>query len=64
MAKVTLDLTKDEWTILQYVIHGANSPYAADPLKDTYELGDDEPKDPYGALETLAKKLGKAEPKF
>jgi hypothetical protein len=58
--KIKLDLTKDELTILLYVVNGANSKYAADPLKDTYELGDDEPKDPYKALRSMAKKLNKA----
>lgn len=52
-----LALTKDELTVLQYVIDDASSPYAADPLKDIYELGDDEPEEPYEALKTGAAKF-------
>ena len=55
--KICLDLTKDELVILRYRVDTADSPYAADPLKDTYELGSDQPKDPYGALRSLAQKV-------
>ena len=54
MKPFVLKLTKDELTILQYVIPGDSY---GDPLKDTYELGDDEPEDPYGALSTLHTKV-------
>lgn len=52
----TIKLTKDELTILKYVV-----PYDSDgdPLKDTYELQDDEPEEPYAVLKTLRKKLDK-----
>jgi hypothetical protein len=49
-----LKLTKDELTILQYIIPDGQW---GDPLKDTYELGDDEPDDPYGALDSLRPKV-------
>lgn len=51
-----LDLTKDEHTILNYIISISSSDYG-DPLKDTYELGDDEPEDKYEVLKSLAKKV-------
>lgn len=54
--KFTLELTKDELTILQYVIPADSW---GDPLKDTYELGDDEPRDRYAVLATLYKKVNK-----
>ena len=52
----SITLTKDELTILQYVI-----PRDAwgDPLKDTYELGENEPEDPYAVLKTLNDKIAK-----
>lgn len=53
---VSLDLTKDEIVILQYLIGSANRP-GRDPLKDTYELREDEPEDPYAALRTLDAKV-------
>ena len=53
-----LNLTKDELTVLKYLIGDADSPYACDPLKDIYEV-DDEPEDPYAALKSMAKKLYK-----
>ena len=52
-----VDLTVDESTILRYLIDAAASPYASDPLKDVYELGDKEPANPYAALKSLAEKL-------
>jgi hypothetical protein len=52
--KITLDLTKDELTILKYVIPCDSW---GDPLKDTYELGDDEPEEPYKVLATLREKI-------
>lgn len=52
--KITLDLTKDELTILKYVIPVDDW---GDPLKDTYELGDDEPERPYDVLESLREKI-------
>lgn len=52
--KITLNLTKDELTILKYIVPVDSW---GDPLKDTYELGDDEPEDPYKALATLRKKI-------
>lgn len=52
--KFTITLTKDELTILHYVVPYDNH---GDPLKDTYELGDDEPQDPYKALASLRSKL-------
>jgi len=52
--KYVLDLTKDELTILKYVIPDSSW---ADPLKDTYELGDDEPENPYEVLDSLHKKI-------
>ena len=55
--KFVLELTKDEFEILGYVMSITNSPFACDPLKDVYEMEDDEPEDPYGALDTLAKKV-------
>lgn len=58
--KIELDLTKDELQILMYLISSADSPHARDPLKDTYELGKDEPEDPYGALRTMADKFYEA----
>lgn len=54
--KFELNLTKDELTILKYVVPDSNS---GDPLKDTYELGDDEPEDPYKVLGSLYKKIAK-----
>lgn len=50
-----VNLTKDELTILQYVVPHYDG--WGDPLKDTYELGDDEPDDPYAVLKTLKKKI-------
>lgn len=58
--KVELDLTKDELTVLRYIVSRADSPYAADPLKDIYECMDDEPENPYKALGSMANKLYKA----
>lgn len=51
-----LYLTKDERTILRYVMSTLDPEYG-DPLKDTYELGDDEPKDPYATLKSLIEKI-------
>ena len=50
----TIELTKDELTVLHYVVPDDNR---GDPLKDTYELGDDEPEDPYAVLQTLRNKI-------
>ena len=58
--KIELDLTKDELTVLTYVVSRADSPYAADPLKDIYECEEDEPEEPYEALGSMAKKLYEA----
>lgn len=55
--KIEIDLTKDELTVLLYIVGGADHPLARDPLKDIYETGDDEPEDPYAALKSMAKKL-------
>jgi hypothetical protein len=53
---VILALTEDELTILHYVVpHDTHG----DPLKDTYELGDAKPDDPYATLGTLRAKLNK-----
>lgn len=52
----TLALTKDELTVLQYLV-ATNSDEWGDPLKDIYEVGDDEPEDPYQALATAAAKV-------
>ena len=57
--KITLDLTKDELTILKYVIPVDNW---GDPLKDTYELREDEPEDPYAVLATLRQKIRALKP--
>ncbi len=54
---VELTLTKDELTVLKYLI--AQAEHEGDPLKDTYELGDEEPGDPYKAMGTLIKKVAK-----
>lgn len=60
---ILLSLTKDERTVLNYIIDGANSPYAGDPLKDIYEVGkDDLPRDPYAALKSMADKVLSARP--
>ena len=58
--RIELDLTKDELTVLLYVVDSADSPYAGDPLKDVYELREDEPDDPYGSLKSMAAKLRQA----
>lgn len=55
-ARFELDLTKDELTILRYVVPDGRH---GDPLKDTYELGKDEPEDPYAVLKTLYAKICK-----
>lgn len=52
-----VSLTVDESTILRYLVRAAASPYARDPLKDTYELGNKEPANPYAALKSLASKF-------
>jgi hypothetical protein len=52
----TLELTKDELTILRYVMDITTSAWG-DPLKDTYELGKDEPDDPYAVQATLRGKV-------
>lgn len=52
--KFSVELTKDELTILQYVMP---DPRFGDPLKDIYELREDEPEDPYVVLKTLTKKV-------
>jgi hypothetical protein len=54
--RMNLELTKDELTIMKYVI--PRNP-VGDPLKDTYELGDDEPDDPYAVLRSLYRKVNK-----
>jgi hypothetical protein len=59
MPRLLLDLTKDERSILDYVVSVAAND-DGDPLKDVYELGDDRPEDSYGALRTLAAKLAAA----
>jgi hypothetical protein len=51
-----LDLTKDELTILRYVIPCDSW---GDPLKDTYELGSNEPENPYAVLKELHAKVMK-----
>lgn len=51
-------LTKDELTILKYLL-STNDGEWGDPLKDTYELGDDEPDDPYAALKSMSSKIYK-----
>lgn len=53
--KITIELTKDELTILRYVMH--DTEYTGEPLKDTYELGEDEPEDPYVVLGILRDKI-------
>ena len=57
--KIELHLTKHEVAVLRYLIDSAASPYAADPLKDIYELGIKN-WEPYDALHTLADKLRRA----
>ena len=58
--KVELDLTKDELTVLTYLVSVADTPHT-DPLKDIYEVGeDDKPEEPYKALKTMAKKIYQA----
>ena len=59
---VVLELTKDERAVLHYVVGGAAAD-DSDPLKDIYELGDDEPADPYAALRSMAAKLSRARTK-
>lgn len=49
-----LELTKDGLTILKYVIP---SDSWGDPLKDTYELGSDEPENPYAVLKEVYRKV-------
>lgn len=56
--KLDLDLTKDELTILVYLL--SITEHEGDPLKDTYELGDEEPKDPYAALKSMSAKVYRA----
>lgn len=56
----TIELTKDELTILHYVMpRDWGGSFDGDPLKDTYELHEDEPEDPYATLRTLVGKIGK-----
>lgn len=50
-----LKLTKDEMHILKYAM--AILEVDRDPLKDTYEMGDDEPEEPYTALNDVTKKI-------
>lgn len=62
--KITLNLTEYELAVLQYLISTADSPYAADPLKDIYEMGiQDEAFDPYASLRSLAVKIARLEDK-
>ncbi len=49
-----LKLTKDELTILKYVMPDSRW---GDPLKDTYELEDNEPDDPYAVLKAVGSKV-------
>lgn len=50
-----LELSKDELTILKYVFGSLES--YGEPLKDTYELCDDEPDDPEVVLRALDAKI-------
>jgi hypothetical protein len=54
---LTLDLNPGEVAVLEYIIGCADSPYACDPLKDIYEMGERVPQDPYLDLKTLHEKL-------
>jgi hypothetical protein len=54
----TLELTDNEIEVLRYLVGGAASPYASDPLKDVYEMGM-KSDDAYEALESLDLKISK-----
>lgn len=52
----TLNLTRDELTILRYVLSisdGSNG----DPLRNSYELQDEEPEDVYATVKDLGRKV-------
>lgn len=53
-----VQLPAEELVVLKYLVIGAASPYAAEPLKDIYEAdGYDEDADYYKALKSLAARL-------
>lgn len=52
-------LDKDELEMIMYVLN-TNDGTHGDPLKDTYELGDDEPVQPYRALTSGVDKMRRA----
>lgn len=49
-------LTRDELTVITYLVQISDPEYG-DPLRNIYELGDNEPADPYGTLRSLRRKV-------
>ena len=49
----------DQLAILSYALAIASSDHG-DPLKDTYEMGDDEPADPYRAVAEVSHTINQA----